>query len=113
MNKYSSPSFNNNYIPQDTEPCSTCKYKVAKCDARNGLLCKQICIEHHFSSTVTGRRYHIRTTKDLDCDSSNLIYLLQCNNCSLQYIGEMVQTLKERIRQHQSAWEEVPRESGV
>ena len=74
--QFSSPSFSN-YSPQDTEPCSSCKYKVESCDARNCILCKQIRKTHYFSSTVTGRKYHVRTSKDLNCNSCNLIYLLQ------------------------------------
>ena len=104
--QYSLPSFNSlpsnlNNNP-DTEACSDCNFKVEKCGARNCLLCKQLRKDHYFSSTVTGRKYHIRTTENLNCDSSNLIYLLTCNNCSLQYTGETVQVLKQRIRQHRS-----------
>ena len=101
--QYSSPSFSHcNYNPSDTEACSSCNYTVEKCGARNCKLCEQLQKSHYFSSTVTGRKYHIRTTENLNCDSSNLIYLLQCNNCSLQYTGETVQVLKQRIRQHRS-----------
>ena len=100
--QYSSPSFSHcNYNPSDTA-CSSCNYTVEKCGARNCKLCEQLQKSHYFSSTVTGRKYHIRTTENLNCDSSNLIYLLQCNNCSLQYTGETVQVLKQRIRQHRS-----------
>ena len=33
----------------------------------------------------------------INCHSSNLVYLLTCDNCGLQYVGETVQKLSERF----------------
>ena len=40
----------------------------------------------------------------IDCHSSNLIYLLTCSRCSLQYVGETVQKLNERLNWHKSGF---------
>ena len=42
-----------------------------------------------------------RTIKsNLTCDTKNLIYMIQCNRCSLQYIGETKRRLKDRFNEH-------------
>ena len=38
-----------------------------------------------------------------DCNSSNLIYLLKCNKCSLQYVGQTGRKLKSRIAEHRNS----------
>ena len=42
-----------------------------------------------------------RTIKsNLTCDTKSLIYLIQCNRCNLQYIGETKRRLKDRFNEH-------------
>ena len=42
-----------------------------------------------------------RTIKsNLTCDTKNLIYMIQCNRCNLQYIGETKRSLKDRFNEH-------------
>ena len=36
----------------------------------------------------------------INCHSSNVIYLITCNDCHLQYVGETVQKLNERFAGH-------------
>ena len=38
----------------------------------------------------------------IDCHSANVIYLITCNNCSLQYAGETVQKLNNRFTMHRT-----------
>ena len=37
---------------------------------------------------------------NLTCDTKNLIYIIQCNRCNLQYIGETKRRLKDRFNEH-------------
>ena len=37
---------------------------------------------------------------NLSCDTKNVIYMIQCNRCKLQYIGQTRQSLKEGFNQH-------------
>ena len=37
---------------------------------------------------------------NLACDTKNLIYIIQCNRCNLQYIGETKRRLKDRFNEH-------------
>ena len=42
-----------------------------------------------------------RTIKsNLTCDTKNLIYMIHCNRCNLQYIGETKRRLKDRFNEH-------------
>ena len=34
------------------------------------------------------------------CNTKNLIYMIQCNRCHLQYIGETKRRLKDRFNEH-------------
>ena len=54
-----------------------------------------------FKSFQTSRTFPIR--QDIDCLSKNLIYLIYCNLCGVQYIGETKNTLRMRMTQHRSA----------
>ena len=38
--------------------------------------------------------------KKISCRSSNLIYCLTCKRCGLQYVGQTLLRVKDRIGQH-------------
>ena len=73
------------------------------CQGRRCTICPQFRINNYVTSTHTG--YRIPTVKHIDCscNSKNLIYLLTCNNCKIQYVGETKNKLKTRMSQHKSA----------
>ena len=37
---------------------------------------------------------------NLTCETKNLIYMIQCNRCNLQYIGKTKRRLKDRFNEH-------------
>ena len=39
----------------------------------------------------------------VDCKTENVIYLVTCRKCKLQYVGETVQLLRGRIGQHSNS----------
>ena len=55
----------------------------------------------HFSSTCTSRKYFIR--QHLHCKSKNVVYLITCNKCNVQYVGSTTNEFKVRFRNHKSA----------
>ena len=58
-------------------------------------------------STVTKRLFDCVIppgTIYLDCHSPNVIYLLTCNRCHLQYVGETAQKLNERFNFHKTGF---------
>ena len=81
---------------------STCSTKLLACHMPGCLTCNIFNPSHFFRSTITGRVYHI-DSELLTCKSRNLIYLLTCLDCHLQYIGETRQELHNRISGHRSS----------
>ena len=62
----------------DERGCFKCK---GKCD-----LCRNFLVESdHFTSASSNRTYSI--TQHLHCISKNLIYLITCSKCNVQYVG--------------------------
>ena len=53
-------------------------------------------------STVNKRKYPILTNQDLSCKTKNLVYVLTCRVCSVQYVGETEQTLGARMNGHKT-----------
>ena len=37
---------------------------------------------------------------NLTCETKSLIYMIQCNRCNLQYVGETKRRLKDRFNEH-------------
>jgi len=91
-----------------TGQCGDGKSKcISKCDRKRCQLRDNIFVPaDKVVSTTTKRIYDVviapGETK-LNCHSVNLVYLLTCNNCALQYVGETVCSLHERIYGHQNA----------
>ena len=42
-------------------------------------------------------------TLPVTCNTRNVIYMVQCNRCNLQYIGETKRRLKDRFNEHSHA----------
>ena len=68
-------------------------------------MCHILSTKDHFVSSSTHRIYKSvipSTFSHVDCNTSNLIYLITCKKCSLQYVGETCQKLRERFNHHNS-----------
>ncbi|XP_078371353.1 uncharacterized protein LOC144655006 [Oculina patagonica] len=52
-----------------------------------------------FSSTNEVRQIKHHIT----CNSTNLVYMIQCKRCNKQYVGETKRTLRERFTEHRQA----------
>ena len=51
-------------------------------------------------SHVSGRCFK---TDGGNCKSRNVVYAAQCTDCSLQYVGQTTQTLRDRINGHRAS----------
>ena len=66
---------------------------------KNCLTCKYISDRQtSYTFHATGETRPI--TNHIDCNSKNVIYMIQCSHCSKQYIGETKRRLKARFKEH-------------
>ena len=75
-------------------------------NSTNGCkLCPRFSTKDHFVSSST-YRVHRSIIPDnsttINCNCSNVIYLITCKRCELQYVGETAQLLRVRIGKHAS-----------
>ena len=49
---------------------------------------------------ATGSKFKVDINSSVDCSRSNMIYLLGCNKCPQQYIGETERMSKDRFSEH-------------
>ena len=52
---------------------------------------------------MTGKQFIFSKEGKLDCKSKNIIYLLSCADCGIQYVGQTVQPLHFRLNGHRSS----------
>ena len=80
-------------------------YLVEKCRDSRCLTCKNLTLSKIVTSNVTGRTFEaVNFTKEkLSHRSQNTIYLCTCLSCNIQYVGETVQQLNERMNTHRTA----------
>ena len=69
---------------------------------------KNKCKKHNCKyCTKLDKTGNIKTTdnilnckKDITCNSSNVIYCIECKRCNLKYVGQTKRRIKDRIREH-------------
>ena len=69
--------------PCGTNSCKTC------------LILKTTSV---FTSKATGERFTVKI--HASCKTSNIVYLIECRRCGLQYVGESEQALHKRLNGH-------------
>ena len=65
------------------KPCATCPLMASTTS---------------FKSTATGMEFRIKGS--YNCQTSNAVYLITCNLCHLQYVGQTRNTINTRFRGH-------------
>ena len=76
--------------PPGNTPCGRSRCKA----------CSALMTTDTFTSHCTGKTYIPRTAAT--CKSRDVVYLIQCRRCGLQYVGETEQALNERLNSHGS-----------
>ena len=81
------------------------RYAISRCQSRRCMTCPNFTTSKTFSSTVTQKTEKIinHSQENINCHSQNLIYLLTCSNCNVQYVGETTLPLHKRINIHRVA----------
>ena len=74
---------------------------MVKCNKKRCQVCNFIRQGDKFRSSVTGRTYYVNHV--FDCDSEEVIYLITCKKCGLQYVGNSVTSFRLRFNNHKSS----------
>ena len=72
---------------------------VCSCDSVRCKTCKHVCQGNTFVSNVTRRSYTASTT---NCATENVVYLISCKGCGVQYVGETSQKLGSHFNNHRN-----------
>jgi hypothetical protein len=72
-----------------------------KCNKRCDFCKNFLNQSDNFRSCSTGHIYKIK--QPITCTSANIIYLISCDKCKLQYVGSTSNQFKVRFRNHKSA----------
>ena len=93
----------------DTEPKQP--PGTSKCQTRTCQICRGLMpITTTFTGTVSGTRHPIK--QPLSCNSVNVIYLITCQKCGIQYIGE-TEDFRKRTNNHKSFIRNQPESNSV
>jgi hypothetical protein len=91
----------NSTVTKTTSSCHKFYLKAGNKNACYNPICKYcpyIDRSEKISSNVTGESFPAKC--NITCNSSNLIYCIYCNQCGMQYVGETLRNISERLREH-------------
>ena len=75
------------------------RLKVSPCGGSRCKICKQIIAANQFRFNC-GFTYVVRN-ENLSCRSKDVVYVIKCNSCQAEYIGE-TGNFRHRINSHNS-----------
>ncbi|XP_072169503.1 uncharacterized protein [Diadema setosum] len=88
-------------VPSLTDNSSPLQHGTFKCSASRCIICSiHIHESDSFTSNSTGLSHH--TKGNITCTTTNVVYLITCRICRIQYVGETKTTLKRRFYGHRS-----------
>ena len=73
---------------------------TSRCGQPRCKTCVHIKSGNRFRSATTGEEFRVKATAD--CRTSNVVYLIECSRCSIQYVGETENALRIRLTGHRS-----------
>lgn len=81
----------------------TTRVAPSGCHPCNKPRCK-VCAHMTTTRSVTSSasKYCLKINSDLCCDSENVIYMLECSLCNLQYIGQTALSFRLRFNNHRA-----------
>lgn len=77
---------------------NTRTFSSVKCNRRRCSHCCNIVEDSTISSSFTGDQFDLRY--NTDCTSKNVIYLITCKKCQVQYVGQTGQNVSKRMNSH-------------
>ena len=89
------------FVPTNSFGNSNKKKQTPKCNGKKSRHCPHIDKTGEVTSSSTGRKY--RSMLNVTCNSSNLIYLIECTICKIQYVGQIKNKILGRMNKHYSS----------
>ena len=79
--------------------------KISKCNNGRCSTCLFVKNCDNFKSTNTNRIFFpiLKSCLTLNCTTENVVYLITCNLCNIQYIGETKNSVRVRFNGHKSS----------
>ena len=90
------PSLTNLLVKSRYEKSADIQPAISKCNSKKCGLC-DLLLEGSFFEFNNGKKFKIND--NMSCDVKNVIYVIRCNGCKLEYIGETA-NLRDRTRVH-------------
>ena len=89
---------NKNKTPEGEIQQKRCMKK--RCKTKD-ILRESITFKGNYKKNI----YKVKNDRkcELNCHTENVVYLMTCDNCNLQYVGETVQELSERQNHHRNS----------
>ena len=85
--------------PLPTQPGRQVDRPPNTCRIKNCIVCPELFSDNFkITSTVTNKTYNI--PRFLQCTTRNVIYLLTCSVCKIQYVGETKNAFRRRFGDH-------------
>ena len=87
----------------DIHKQTKCNCVVNVCGFKRCKTCKHVHECSTFHSNVTHKTYNIVSSSlSMNCGTENIIYLITCRKCGIQYVGETGQSLRKRLNNHRN-----------
>ena len=81
-----------------------CGCVVSACGIVHCTTCRHISRGSTFASNITNKSYEVvSSSTSMACTSDNVVYLITCKRCGIQYVGETSQKLRNRLNNHRSS----------
>ena len=88
---------------------TNCGCVVSICGSVRCKTCKHISQGSTFTSNVTKKSYEVVSSgTSMSCVDDNVVYLITCRKCGIQYVGETSQKLRNRLNNHRSSLKKLP-----
>ena len=73
---------------------------TCKCNSNRCQICNFLSLGRSFHSHITKKEFSINY--NLDCNSNNVVYLISCKKCNIQYVGSTTTKFRTRFNNHKS-----------
>ena len=97
----------NNIVDDHTNLRDGCLYYIFRCGSKRCEFQNKFVPVNNVLSTTTNRLYKCIVPAGstyVNDHSANVVYLITCNKCKLQYVGETSQNLNKRFNWHNSCF---------